>query len=146
MRWIPAFLLLMACTEEGEGPVGVNEIASVPDPWLEIYNATDEPVSLDGWQLDLAGQTWDLPAVEVPADGMTMLFLDGQVDQGELHAPFELSITGGPLDVFDDSGAQVQAISVPEMLEGQSYGRIPDGSANWQVIETPSPGDLNGSE
>lgn len=145
MLWV----WMTACVAT-EGPVGLNEIGGdqmddqgESSGWAEVYNSTDSTVSLEGWSLDYDGAIWVLDAIDVPADDLVVLWLDGEPEQGMLHADFALDASGGNLQVFDDSGTLIQDISVPELDVGASYGRKPDGAANWQVISDPSPGALN---
>lgn len=128
MRW--TLWVLVACGAVDEGPVGVNEVG--PD-WVEVYNATDRVASLEGWSLQTpSGATLSL-AGSVPALDVLMV----QVDE-LLPASGEAVLT-----VLDDTDSVVQTITVPALGSGESFGRIPDGIANWQLLPTPSPGGLN---
>lgn len=128
MRTILLSLLALTACQTDEGPVGVNEVGPT---WIEFYNA--DPV-----EADLAGWT-----VEVDED---VFLLDGRVGPDEtLVVPtdgFRVAPDGAMLVVRDAAGTVVQRISVPELDDG-SYGRVPDGIANWQLLAVPSPGEHN---
>ncbi len=59
--------------------------------------------------------------------------------------PWEgLDAMGGTLFLRGvETGTLYDAVTYPELLPGQSYGRSPDGGP-WKVLETPTPGELNG--
>lgn len=131
-------LTLLACGV-GEGTLGVNEVSTA---WVEVYNAEDADRTLDGWSLQLEDTRWDVPlGISVPAGGVAMLDLDedGTGVVGGVQIPAGPSV----LRVFDADGAEVQTIMVPDLGDDRSFGRLPDGAANWQVLDTPSPGTLN---
>lgn len=143
--------MLLACTPS-EGPLGLNELGAdglieadgAEHPWAEVYNATDEPASLAGWTVGVDDEVWTLPALEVPAQGFLVLSFSGDPERGADHAPFTLPADGARVEVGDDEGVLRQEIELPALDEATSYGRRPDGLANWQIIDEPSPGALNG--
>lgn len=140
----------MACVP-GEGPLGVNEVASrgadeaggVAD-WLEVLNDDDEPRSLAGWTLAGPDGDWPFPDEELAAGALVVVWCGGEPEQGSWHAPFDLPDEAFELLVTDDAGDEVQRIQVPATEAGQSFGRVPDDAPNWQVIDRPSPGARNG--
>ncbi|MEZ4317195.1 MAG: hypothetical protein R3F61_06815 [Myxococcota bacterium] len=132
-----ALFTLLAC---GESPMGVNEIG--PD-WLEIYNPSDVDVSFEGWEVGVDDQVWAFDPVPVPPMDVGMLANGSEVSGGWSMA-LELPIDGAEITVWDDRGRVRQEIVLPPFEAGTSFGRVPDGAPNWQVLDTPSPGDLNG--
>jgi hypothetical protein len=138
MRWLPLMTLLAACGGD-EGPVGVNEVGP---GFLEVFSTDAAPVSLAGWSVATdSGASWAFPGVSIEPDGLLLVGLDGR--DADLDGELVLPEGGGLLTVLDADGAVLQEISVPALTAGRSYGRIPDGIANWQIIEDPSPGALN---
>ena len=70
------------------------EDGSFPD-WVELYNPSSEPVSLEGLLLSdrlSKKQGAPLPALTLPAGGRLVLYADGaQSTESEPHLPFKLS-------------------------------------------------------
>jgi hypothetical protein len=141
----------------GEGPLGVNEVAShVTDAalgtddvgeladWLELLNDDAVERSLAGWTVTLDDAVFALPDLALAPGALALVWCDAEPDQGPLHAPFTLPESAFTLEVADAEGAVVQEISVPATAADQSFGRVPDDAPNWQVIATPSPAQRNG--
>ena len=115
----------LGCTaEESEGPVGINEVG---DAWFEVY--ASEPADLTGWVAEV---------------GAASVALDASLATGEVVLFDGLDpIPAGPITVRNADGEVVQTIDFPTLGDGESYGRVPDGIANWQLIDAPTPGALN---
>ncbi|MCP4792828.1 MAG: lamin tail domain-containing protein, partial [Actinomycetia bacterium] len=126
--------------------VVINEIAASGDPhdWIELLNRGDEAVDLTGWTL-----TDDDPVHRFQfADGASIgagqyLLILGAVDQGG----FDFGI--GKADaVFLYAGEET--VSFVSWEDGQSpkgwsYGRIPDGTGDFESLAYPTPGAPNGA-
>lgn len=116
------------------------------DDWIELYNATDKPIRLDGLFLsdDLADPTkWRLPPVTISAGGFVIIWTDGDENAGELHANFSLSANSESVGLFESSNAGVQlidSVEFPLMDMDVSYGRIPDGGPALEKLNSPTPG------
>ncbi len=121
---IPAFV--GACAPAP--PVGLNEVGPT---WVEVINQTDAEVSIGEWSVQLDTRTpWTIPeGVEVRAGGFRVI-------EG-------LSISEGVLILRSADGETVQEVDVPALVEGESWGRVPDGSGRWTILDSPSPGDSN---
>lgn len=121
--------LLIGCSGR-EGPVGINEVGT---GWYEVYSYSETDTDLTGWTVR-SGET-------------EIGLFDGTIGAEELVVvellPVGWSTASTMLEVFDDAGESVQEINVPEIGDAESYGRVPDGIANWQVIAQPTPGALN---
>jgi hypothetical protein len=122
------------------------------DDWIELYNATDKPIRLDGLFLsdDLADPTkWRLPAVTIAADGFILIWADRDENAGKLHANFSLSANPESVGLFASSDAGVKLIDsleFPLMDVDVSYGRIPDGGRTLEMLNKPTPGLPNVSD
>ncbi len=122
------------------------------DDWIELHNATDKPIQLDGLFLsdDLANPTkWRLPAVTISARGFVLIWADTDENAGELHANFSLSANPESVGLFESSDAGIKLIDsleFPFMEMDVSYGRIPDGGLNLEMLNTPTPGLPNVSD
>lgn len=130
-------------------PVKMNEIYSrgtVENPdWIEIYNPSTTQVDISGFKVyDSGGNAGSKPKKEFPAGTVIPAggFFAIVVDDGELSG-FGLS-SGGEKVWFENAGGVViDSIVFPAMEETQSYGRLPDGSDNWQLLNTITKGASN---
>ncbi len=119
------------------------------DDWIELYNPTGRTLNLSGMFLsdDPDDPTrWRLPAVEIPAQGFLLIWADGDVDQGPLHAGFSLNSDGEVVALFDaiaNGNALLDSIEFGEQQADVSYGRYPDGSASLERFRKPTPGTSN---
>jgi hypothetical protein len=64
---------------------------------------------------------------------------------GYLSANFKLSKSGSTIFLTNPSGTLIDRQRYNEMQSDNSVGRIPDGSNNWCVINTPTAGTSNNS-
>ncbi len=131
------------------------------DPFVEIHNATDRAVSLAGMILSGRRGTafwgdmvaWTLPeGVSVPAHGYLVIWVDGQPEQGPLHAGFRLDPDRGEIGLFRDVPYQgavngphgvVDHVFYGPTTRDRSTGRIADGAESWWSDLVPSPGRPN---
>jgi len=120
------------------------------DPWIELFNLTDEEVSLDGVLLtnDLDEEDmWAFPEGSViEAGGHLLIWADGDVDDDGLHTSFNLSPDGGVIGLFiseEDEFIQIDAIEYGEQRVDWSFGRIEDGENEWVEFVNPTPGESN---
>jgi hypothetical protein len=118
--------------------------AENPD-WIEVYNTSDQSVDISGYLIyDSGGQAGSKPKKAfpsgsvVPANGFLVIVTDDEDESG-----FGLSSSGEEVWLEDASGTIIDNVTFPALEETQSYGRFPDGSSNWQVLETVTPGEPN---
>ena len=128
-------LSLLACTES---PVGLNEIGPT---FIEVYNPRDEAVDFAGWSVEVDGERWTFDAGTV-APGSVSYAAGADDTEATWTLDLELPTQGGMLTVYDAERRRRQVIQLPVLDARTSFGRLPDGSANWQVVE-PTPGMLN---
>jgi hypothetical protein len=133
--------------------------SALPDPadgafddWFELYNATDQPVSLAGWRLT---DTLAEPArfvvpigFVVPPRGHLLVWADGEPEQikpgGDLHVNFQLSRSGELLALHDPVGQLVDRVEFGLQADDISEGRWPDGaSVPLFALPQPSPAAAN---
>ena len=143
-------------------PLVINEFmakndATLPDPagdyddWIEIYNPSDHSVDLGGMSLtdNLSDPTkWqvphDIPAqTTIAAYGYLLIWADGGEDQEGLHAGFKLSDDGEAVGLYDAAGTLIDSVTFNSQSADQSYGRYPDATGSWQVLDKPTPGGPN---
>ncbi len=124
------------------GQVRINEL--MPDnrklclghefDWIELYNAEETPVSLDGYYLTddpLESRKYPLQGLQIPADGYLLIVLDDA-------APFHLST----------EGETVSLLCGEEMISQFTYGLVTeDGAIDANgLCPWPTPGFANTQE
>jgi len=127
------------------GRVVINELLAInnttaPDPrgqyddWIEFYNNTSSPISLDGFLLtdDSTNLTkWQFPDITMPAQGYLIVWADNDLNQPGLHANFELAGSGGTLILSDDDGEEIDRVVFGPQTADISFGRYPNGSGSF---------------
>lgn len=144
-----------------EGPVVINELMAdndtiFADPqgdyddWVELHNRSSHAVRLTGMYLsDKQDEPtkWRFPEnTEIPANGYLIVWLDDDVEAPEgLHANFKLSKNGEAV-LLVDTDAQgnrvLDSITFGEQAQDVAFGRLPDGSGDFQVVQA-TPGAQN---
>lgn len=111
--------------------------------WLELYNPTDNPVSLAGYSIS---DDWTDPqkhvldaSMELAPGAHLLLWASGSKNSSNKHLPFRLNNDGEAVGLFAPDGSSINWIAVPSMSENAAYARIPDGSADWRVVEVATP-------
>ena len=120
------------------------------DDWLELHNITDHAVMLTGMYLsdkEDEPTKWIFPEnTEIPANGYLVVWLDEDEEDPEgLHANFKLSKNGETVMLVDTDarGNQVlDMITFGEQGQDVAFGRLPDGTGNFQVVQA-TPGVQN---
>ncbi|MFP6875097.1 MAG: lamin tail domain-containing protein [Verrucomicrobiales bacterium] len=99
--------------------------------WIELFNASDRPVDLDGWHLsdDPSNLTmWRFPGVTIGAGGFMVIFASDKNlrdPDGQLHTNFKLTSSGEYLALIRADGITVAheyAPSYPAQVTDVSYG------------------------
>jgi hypothetical protein len=119
--------------------------------WIELYNYGTAPIDIAGMYLtdDLTDPTaWQIPvstsnATVIPAGGFLLLWADKKPENGILHVDFKLSSGGEQIGLFEFNGIPIDTLSYGEQTTDVSYGRLPDGTDNWQFFTKPTPGASN---
>ena len=124
------------------------------DDWIEIHNYGNEAINIAGMHLtdnpvDQPLPWWDVPsdnpsATTIPAGGYLLIWADEQQSQGTLHTSFALSGSGEQIGLYDADENLIDSITFGSQEQNKSYGRLPDGSDNWQILDNPTPGKSNG--
>lgn len=118
------------------------------DPWLEVL-ATG-PGDHSGWTLRLDGESdpWTLPDdPSLDAGSHLLLWLDGEPEQGPLHAPFALDPEGGTLRLCPRGAvdADCETWEVGDVGDDVVLGRFPDGGPQVATSIQATPGNANPS-
>jgi len=133
----------------GAASIVMNEIYSrgtveAPD-WIEIYNNSDFPADISGFKVyDSGGQTGAKPKKEVPAGtvlparGFYVIVVDDGSESG-----FGMSSAGEEVWLENATGNVIDDVIFPAFEPTQSYGRVPDGSGPWAILNTITQGTAN---
>ncbi|MFZ5479225.1 MAG: lamin tail domain-containing protein [Myxococcota bacterium] len=121
------------------------------DDWVELFNAGDTLVQLEGLYLtdDFAEPTkWAMPTGQGIGPGeFLVVWCDGEPEQGDLHTSFQLEKNGEEIGLYyaaDGEGAWVNKVQYGNTATDRSNARVPDGARNWETGVAPTPGDSNG--
>lgn len=119
-------------------------VAEDPD-WVEIYNESDVEVSLSGYMIyDNGGQSGAKPKLTFPdtsliaPHGYFVIVTDIGGETG-----FGLSSAGEEIWLENSNGNLIDNVIFPPMEVTQSYGRNPDGSATWELLNDITRGAPN---
>ena len=137
-----------------KGSTNANEFGELED-WFEIYNPQDTAVTLESgkWYVTDAAEfnnrIFLLPEVTIAANDFLIIWCDdgGQPNGMDIHATFKLSSSGEDVGIYYDDNGSDLAIDIKTYpatsIDGQGYGRLPDGSQNWEYLTNPTPGASN---
>ena len=127
----------------------MNEVFSrgtVEDPdWIEIYNSSSGDIDLTGYKIyDVGGYSGTKPKKEfpdgtiIPANGFYVIIVDDDDPSG-----FGLGKNGEEIWLEDPNGVVIDNYIFQAMEETQSYGRQPDGTANFFIFIEITKGSSN---
>ncbi len=119
--------------------------------YVELYNGTNAPVSLNGWSLTndaTVPAKWAFPAGQtIPAFGYLVVFFDHGTPvptaaDTRLHTNFKPVKTGGFLGLYNGATKIDSFEPYPAQVENVSYGHL---NQAWTLgfLETPTPGGKN---
>ncbi len=129
----------------------ISNNGSHPD-WIELYNAGSAAVNLGGYHLsdrENNPDKWVFPEGVSLAPGEHLLVFADSKDEysgGAYHTNFKLTqTTGNDQVVLADPQGNILEVHyfAPPNLKDNSYGRVSDGSTEWGVFTTPTPGEAN---
>jgi hypothetical protein len=155
------FLLLFIpyCLAANPLDVVVNEISwmgtlvSYNDEWIELYNNTDSPISLDGWTLEAKDGTPEINLVgEIPAKGFFLLERTDDETIPNISADQiytgALGNSGEKLELYDGSGNLIDQVdsssgwfsgdnSTKQTMERINSKASGNDASNWQTSQNP---------
>lgn len=142
--------------EDADPVVLINEVAPENDSlvmdeagelegWVELWSP-EGAQALRGWTLELDGEAWPLPdSLRTDDQGRLLLWLDGDLDQGEAHAPLHLE-GAGELRLEGPSGALADRWTWTDAEADLVLARFPDGGALKAETTLATPGAPNPAE
>ncbi len=154
---LPAFPPVWLNELQAVNLTGITNAAGQHAPWVELYNASTNPVPLEGLFLsdsysNLAN--WAFPTGSMIGPGQfRVVFADGQTNlsnTAELHTSFALGAGSGSLALsfLDAHGVPriIDYLNFTNPAPDHSYGALPDGQGCTRSdLETPTPGVANSS-
>ena len=146
--------------EAGASPIRINEVSAgnevfISDyykkkDWLELYNATDEAIDIEGMYLSdnranpqkyLISAEGSSASTIIPPHGHCIVWCDDSKPKSQLHTNFKLSNADGAyvtLQAADGSWADELTYVAHEYWE--TYGRYPDGGYHATLFDRASIG------
>ncbi len=117
-----------------------DEPGEYPD-WIEIYNYGDDTVSLSGMYLRDDNNTWQIPAgISIEPDEYVLFWADDDDEQGDYHTTLKLGKSDDEVTLVSYDGETiVDSMSYSDQVTDVSYGRYPDASDDWYLMDAPSP-------
>ena len=118
------------------------------EDWLEMYNSTDKLLSLYGLFLSDSAEAPFRFAIPrntfIQPKGYLTFWADGDsTDNTDLHMPFKISSSGENLFLSDSNGTVLDRIIFGPQRDDISFGRCPDGGAEWLKLPYPSYNNSN---
>ena len=121
------------------------------DDWIELFNGTGAPVSLEGLTItdDFAEpDKVALPDTVMAPGSYLLLWADDEMEQGPLHLPFKLSAGGEDVALFMDDGSGgftlIDGLSFSAQTTDVSFGRSSGDPSSFVSFTSPTPGTENG--
>ncbi len=138
--------------QAGASPLRINEVDAFGEinisdydkrsDWLELYNTTDQDISLAGLYLsDNASkpQKYQLQQGVVPAHGTCIIWCDKKEGINQLHAPFKLeNADGAKVSIQAADGSWADQLEYKEHDKFQTFGRYPDGGNMATILNQPT--------
>jgi hypothetical protein len=138
-------------------PLVINELMAINDTtiaddagefddWIEILNASDQPVSLSGLYVTDDPEDdplrFALPDRTLAARERLLIWCDNDPEQGPEHATFKLGGSGEAIALVEADGSRPVLRDLwvfgPQQAD-RSIGRFPDGNPSWVTLLAPSP-------
>jgi hypothetical protein len=119
--------------------------------WIELYNAGLAPVDVGGLFMtdDLTDPSrYQIPTgyasqTTIPSHGYLVLWADNDTVDGPRHLGFRLNADLDAVGLFAAGGVPIDSISFDNQKRDISYGRFPDGGAEWRFYSPASPARAN---
>ncbi|MCX5639096.1 MAG: lamin tail domain-containing protein, partial [Planctomycetota bacterium] len=130
---------------------GIHDEWGEYDDWIEIYNYGEDAIDIGGmWMTDNldAGPRWQIPRgnpalTTIASHGYLLIWADNETGEGILHASFALDGGGEDIGLYDADENLIDSIEFGSQQQNKSYGRLPNGSASWQILDGPTPRGSN---
>jgi len=114
---------------------GIVDPSGEADDWIELYNNTDEAISLSNMYLsdsktDL--KKWKFPVGTIIEPFQYLIvWADRDEEQDGVHTSFKLNKAGDELRLSNDEGTIVDSMSYTELETNVAYARVPNGTGDF---------------
>ncbi len=109
------------------------------DDWIELYNNTDSPISLDNYFISDTSSfihKWEIPAgTVIPANGYLIIWADKDPHQVGLHTKFSLDKDGEEIIFSYIDGTIIDSVTFGEQEKERSLSRSPNGTGPFFDID-----------
>lgn len=120
------------------------------EDWIELYNAGDVPIDLAGLYLSdalPATDAWQIPSgypamTTILPKGYMIFIADDEPAEGLLHVGFKLDKDGDEVALLQIIGKDtivIDYLQFGSQNANVSWGRYPDGSANFEFMSVSTP-------
>lgn len=150
-------------SEADDMPLCINEVmasnSSVSsDPkrrfknWIELHNGSKASVNAGGFYLTNDAKRpmkWRIPTnnpvlTTIPPGGFLLIWTDGDTTNSALHANFKLNADVNTIYLYHSNGVTcIDSVEFGARTSNSSYGKYPDGAAEWQFLSQATPGAAN---
>ena len=144
-----------------QGVIWINEIMADPKgltelpetEYVELFNVSDESISLSGWQFVYGGSPKQIDVFTIPAKGYAVLYRTGREISMEASAiaipmdkfPNALANAGKDLQLLDPAGNLIDQVTYAKATPGRSWERNDDGWSLCLDARGGTPGAKNSS-
>lgn len=117
---------------------GVQEPDGGTPDWIELYNNTNEDISLNrnyylSDDIDFP-KKWNFDSpVTIPAKGYQIIWADRDVHQQGVHSNFKIKKSGGDLILSFEDMTIIDQVSYEEQELNKGYARVPNGSGDFII-------------
>lgn len=121
---------------DGNGVVVINEFMPAPNAgseWIEVFNASDEPIQLSGWSAVDAANNRKSIENGIVLDPQTVYAFDVNM----------LNDGGDTFRLLNGAQTVVDCVAYPKTAKGTAWARVPDGDEAWQETTEPTRGEAN---
>jgi len=129
---------------------GIVDETGKHEDWIELYNPTDNVIDIAGYYLSDKLETpnkYQMPVgsalTKIPSRGFIIIWASSAPARGPLHVSFSLAQGGENVVLSSPTLELLDAVTFGSQLTDVSYGRSPDGTANFVSYATTSPGRSN---
>lgn len=142
-----------------ENTIVINEFmasnkTTIPDDtgeyvdYIEIYNNGSTTSLKDYYLTDNFSKPdkWAFPDIVIPSQSYLLIWADSSPEKGPLHAAFGLSKNGEEVAIFKkhlNNFTLIDSVSFGPLDADEAFGRFPNGTGPFQVLDSPSPGESN---
>ncbi len=119
------------------------------DDWIEILNYGHSNIFLGDKYLSdnfLEPTKWKMPDTTLLPNQTILFFADNSTLQGVLHTNFKLDAVGEQIGIFDNNlnnNLPIDTITYYNQNSNISFGRFPDASNSWYIMNYPTPNNSN---